>query len=216
MEPMILDNDYSIQGIFPCPIYAANRNLNLDSIEEIEIEDIIQKGLFQNKTLTDYHSNDSYLFDTKLKNLKKFCEQHIENYVEQVINPIQELDFYITQSWLNVVEPGGSIHRHWHANSIISGSFYISTEEDDRIVFTDPNKAVKGILKLDQKEYNVWNSQTWFFPVENNLLFLFPSWLEHEVAPNEKATTNRISLAFNVFAKGNFGRTMNLNELILQ
>ena len=216
MEPMILDNDYSIQGIFPCPIYAANRNLNLDSTEEIEIEDIIQKGLFQNKTLTDYHSNDSYLFDTKLKNLKKFCEQHIENYVEQVINPIQELDFYITQSWLNVVEPGGSIHRHWHANSIISGSFYISTEEDDRIVFTDPNKAVKGILKLDQKEYNVWNSQTWFFPVENNLLFLFPSWLEHEVAPNEKATTNRISLAFNVFAKGNFGRTMNLNELILQ
>ena len=216
MEPMILDNDYSIQGIFPCPIYAANRNLNLDSTEEIEIEDIIQKGLFQNKTLTDYHSNDSYLFDTKLKNLKKFCEQHIENYVEQVINPIQELDFYITQSWLNVVEPGGSIHRHWHANSIISGSFYISTEEDDRIVFTDPNKAVKGILKLDQKEYNVWNSQTWFFPVENNLLFLFPSWLEHEVAPNEKATTNRISLAFNVFAKGNFGKTMNLNELILQ
>ena len=213
---MILDNDYSIQCIFPCPIYAANRNLNLDSIEEIEIEDIIQKGLFQNKTLTDYHSNDSYLFDTKLKNLKKFCEQHIENYVEQVINPIQELDFYITQSWFNVVEPGGSIHRHWHANSIISGSFYISTEEDDRIVFTDPNKAVKGILKLDQKEYNVWNSQTWFFPVENNLLFLFPSWLEHEVAPNEKATTNRISLAFNVFAKGNFGRTMNLNELILQ
>ena len=83
-------------------------------------------------------------------------------------------------------------------------------------MFTDPNKAVKGILKLDQKEYNVWNSQTWFFPVENNLLFLFPSWLEHEVAPNEKATTNRISLAFNVFAKGNFGRTMNLNELILQ
>ena len=216
MEPMILDNDYSIQGIFPCPIYAANRNLNLDSIEEIEIEDIIQKGLFQNKTLTDYHSNDSYLFDTKLKNLKKFCEQHIENYVEQVINPIQELDFYITQSLLNVVEPLGSIQRHWHANSIISGSFYISTEEDDRIVFTDPNKAVKGILKLDQKEYNVWNSQTWFFPVENNLLFLFPSWLEHEVAPNEKATTNRISLAFNVFAKGNFGRTMNLNELILQ
>ena len=213
---MILDNDYSIQGIFPCPISAANRNLNLDSTEEIEIEDIIQKGLFQNKTLTDYHSHDSYLFDTKLKNLKKFCEQHIENYVEQVINPIQELDFYITQSWLNVVEPGGSIHRHWHANSIISGSFYISTEEDDRIVFTDPNKAVKGILKLDQKEYNVWNSQTWFFPVENNLLFLFPSWLEHEVAPNEKATTNRISLAFNVFAKGNFGRTMNLNELILQ
>ena len=213
---MILDNDYSIEGLFPCPIYSANRNSNLDSIEEIEIKDIIQKGLFQNKTLTDYHSNDSYLFDTKLKNLKKFCEQHIENYVKQVINPLRELDFYITQSWLNVVEPGGSIHRHWHANSIISGSFYISTEEDDRIVFTDPNKAVRGIIKLDQKEYNVWNSQTWFFPVENNLLFLFPSWLEHEVPPNEKATTNRISLAFNVFAKGNFGKTMNLNELILQ
>ena len=209
----MIEEEFDIKEIFPSPVYVVKKNSDLT--EKKEIEDIIKKTTHKVSPL-GYRSNNTYIFNTELKNLKKFCEQHIENYVEQVINPIQELDFYITQSWLNVVEPGGSIHRHWHANSIISGSFYISTEEDDRIVFTDPNKAVKGILKLDQKEYNVWNSQTWFFPVENNLLFLFPSWLEHEVAPNEKATTNRISLAFNVFAKGNFGRTMNLNELILQ
>ena len=68
---------------------------------------------------------------------------------------------------------------------------------------------------VEPKEFNIWNSGTWSFNTNHNMLILFPSWLEHGVEQNEKATTNRISLAFNTFVKGTIGMADALNELIL-
>ena len=196
--------------LFPTPVYTIKRDSDLDSSEEKDIEDIIEGGIHQDGTL-DHHSDNTYIFDTKLKNLKEFCEQHIKNYVEQVINPEEELDFYITQSWLNITKPGGSIERHWHANSIVSGVFYLSVEEGDKIIFEDPNVKVKGILTIKPKKGNFFNSFSCIFPVNNNELMLFPSWLEHGVLPNKKATRDRISLSFNTFTRGIFGYENGLN-----
>ena len=39
-------------------------------------------------------------------------------------------------------------------NSIISGVFYISTEEDYKITFSDPNAKIKDLLRFEKKEYN--------------------------------------------------------------
>ena len=208
-------DDFEMIGIFPCPIYVARRDSILDSTEEKEIEDIIKEGLHKDGDL-GYHSNNSHIFDTKLKNLKEFCEQHIKNYVKEIITPKEELDFYITQSWLNVVEPGGSIHRHWHANSIISGVFYPTVEEDDQIHFQTPNARLKERMFFEAMEYNPWNSSDSFFAAEKNNLMLFPSWLEHSVRPNEKATRDRISISFNVFVRGIIGTERTLDELILK
>ena len=203
-----------IHKVFPCPVYIVKRDSNLTFDEEKEIEDIIKEGTRKVGDL-DFYTDNFYIFDTKLKNLKEFCEQQIKIYVKEILNPERELDFYITQSWINVVKPGGNIGYHYHANSIISGAFYVSTEKDDKITFREPNVQVKETLKIEPKEYNVWNSNSWFFPVNNNELILFPSWLGHEVQPNEKATTNRISFSFNVFARGSLGEERQLNELIL-
>jgi len=203
-----------INGIFPIPIYVTNRD-SAAVEEEKEIEDIIEEELHRDGVL-DYHTNNTYIFDTKLKNLKEFCEQQIKIYVKEIINPKEELDFYITQSWLNVVEPGGSIKSHYHSNSIISGAYYVSTEEGDNIAFYDRNNKAKEVIKFESKESNVWNSGTCVFPVNNNKLLLFPSWLDHAVEPNEKATTDRISISFNTFARGIFGEEKTFNELILE
>ena len=211
----IPNKEFGILGIFPCPVYITKRDSNSDSIEEKEIEDIIKEGLCKDGVL-DHHTKNTYLLDTKLKNLKKFCEQHIKIYVKEILDPEEELDFYITQSWLNVVEPGGNILNHHHANSIISGVFYISTEEDDSIKFEDPNFITKELIKFETKEFNLWNSTAWSLSSKNNELMLFPSWLSHQVVPNEKATTNRISISFNTFVKGTFGIKGSLNELILK
>ena len=203
-----------LQGIFPCPVYIVKRDSNLTSKEEKEIEDIFKEGI--GKNTGNSQSENSYIFDTKLKNIKQFCEQQLKIYVEQVINPIQELDFYITQSWLNITKPGERHHVHSHGNSIISGVFYISTVEDDSIMFSDPNQRIKEMLKVDEpKEYNIWNSLSWYIPSITNELIIFPSWLEHGVDTNEKATTDRISLSFNTFVGGTLGNRRSLNELIL-
>ena len=215
-KEMISNKEFGILEIFPCPLYVTKRDSNSDSIEEKEIEDIIKEGLNKDADL-DYHTNNIYIFDTKLKNLKEFCEHHIRIYVKEILNPKQELDFYITQSWLSVIEPGGMINRHWHANSIISGSFYPAVEKTDEIYFHDPtDKQKKCMIDIEPNKNTPFNVRGWRISVKNNMLALFPSWLEHSVEPNEKATRNRISLSFNVFAKGFFGTKGKLNELILK
>ena len=205
---------YAIHGIFPTPVYVIKRDSNLTPKEETEIRKIVKEGMY--KSLGNSYSNNSYIFNDKLKNIKQFCEQQLKIYVKEVINPKEELDFYITQSWLNITKPGEFHHEHSHQNSIISGVFYISTEEDDKITFSDVNAKLKEFISFEKEEFNIWNSSSWFFPVNNNELVLFPSWLNHKVDRNEKATTDRISISFNTFARGTFGSRKDLTELVLK
>ena len=206
---------YKIHSIFPCPVYCIKRNSNLTSKEEKDIEKIINKeGMYKN--IGNSSSNNSHIFNTKLKKIKEFCEQHIKIYVKEIINPKEELDFYITQSWLNITKPGEHHHNHSHTNSIISGVFYILTEEGDNIIFGDSNSKIKESINFHPKDLNTFNTSNWGISVNNNELILFPSWLIHQVGPNEKATTDRISLSFNTFVRGNLGDTHNLTELILK
>ena len=205
--------EYEINGIFPTPVYIVKRDSKLDSTEEKDIEDIITEGMKEGEGNSS--TINTYIFNTVLKKIKEFCEQHIETYVENILSPKTELDFYITQSWLNITKPGQYHHDHHHANSIISGVFYISTVENDEIIFVDPAVRLKRLISFGQKEYNAWNSLSWFFPVNNNELILFPSWLTHGVKSNEKATTDRISISFNTFVKGIVGDRDSNTELIL-
>ena len=203
-----------LKCIFPVPLYVAKRGLIVEEEkEEKEINDIIEEE--NSKTAQDLQvqSVNSHIFDTKLYNLKEFCEQHIKMYVKEIINPKEELDFYITQSWLNLTRPGGSHRMHVHGNSIISGVYYIATVEDDGILFYDPNMKVKRFLDFAKKS-DPFPCQS-FEKVNTGDLIIFPSWLDHGVQPNPKATTNRISLSFNTFARGTFGNHLSLDELTL-
>ena len=203
-----------IHSVFPCPVYITKRDTNLSPKESKEIGKIVKEGMY--KTAGNASSNNSYIFNGKLNKIKQFCEEQLNIYAKEVICPKEELDFYITQSWLNITKPGEFHHAHSHQNSIVSVVFYISTEEDDKISFSDPNARVKELIKFEKKEYNPFNSPSWFFPSITNELVLFPSWLDHKVDTNEKATTDRISISFNTFVKGVLGSRKELTELILK
>ena len=206
---------HMINGLFPTPLYVVKRDTNLSPKEEKEVRKIIEKeGTKKNAGNT--RSNNSDIFNGKLKKIKQFCEQQLNIYVKEVIVPKEELDFYITQSWLNITKLGEFHHKHSHQNSIISGVFYISTEEDDKITFSDPNTKVRELINFEPKEFNPFNSSNWFFESVTNGLILFPSWLGHKVSMNEKATTDRISISFNTFVRGTLGRRKELTELILK
>ena len=202
-----------IKRIFPTPVYHAHRGPDLDTSEKKDIEDIIKGGM--QGVLANSFSNDTYIFDTKLTKLKEFCERRVADYVKEIINPQKELDFYITQSWLNITKPGQFHHQHSHPNSIISGVFYVTTVENDQIIFHDPQSKVKQILQLDPTAAsNAFNSDV-FIGVKTLDLLLFPSWLEHSVKPNEAQSTDRISISFNTFVRGTIGIKEGLTELQL-
>jgi len=218
--------DFQVAGIFPTPIYIAQREIGLDNsglteTEDKEIEEIIENGMMAtNDTHPELRSmsEDKYIFNDKLQDIKEFCEDHIDNYVKEVHNPRKDLEFYITQSWLNYTKLGGSHGMHTHQNSMISGVFYLSSPKGNGLSFFDPNMRIKRILKIDSSLENPsqWQGEKITVPLETNQLVLFPSWLGHAVDPNPEQTTTRLSLAFNVFFTGPIGIESDLTELILK
>ena len=200
----------TINGIFPTPIYISKLDKEL-SKKELLFIDITKSDC--NKNEGNITSNDNYILNNKeLKNLKKQLDSKVQDYFDKVISPSNNITPYITQSWLNYTETNQYHHKHAHSNSLVSGVFYINCHEEfDKIKFF---KEDYKTIKPEIKDWNIWNSETWWFPVKTGDVILFPSSLTHMVETKQGDNT-RISLAFNVFIKGTVGNNKKLTELIL-
>ena len=176
-----------------------------------------QMNIFLNSerkpSMYNLHSENTYILEMpELKNIKEFCLQGVQEYFSKIIGATDEVKPYITQSWLNWTNTGEAHHQHSHGNSIVSGVFYISTEQDDSIDFLR-NDIFPYVLM--PKEWTLTNSLKCKVYAEEKVLLLFPSNLMHEVVVREGNKT-RISLAFNTFFKGTIGSKEFLNELIIE
>jgi uncharacterized protein (TIGR02466 family) len=199
-----------INSIFPTPIYMSKLDRTLTSLE-LKFVEKSKKNFINNEG--NITSNNNYILNEKpFTNIKKELDLRVQDYFEKVMSSTDTITPYITQSWLNYTETNQFHHKHSHPNSLVSGVFYINChEEHDKIKFFNDNYKT---IKLEVKNWNMWNSESWWFPVKTGDVILFPSSLTHMVETKQGDNT-RISLAFNVFIKGTVGNNKNLTELIL-
>jgi len=200
-----------IQNLFPTPIYMTNIDRPFTK-QELQFANNQKNNC--NNNLGNISSKDNYILNRKeFKNINKFINQCCKDYLKRIISPKNNIELYITQSWLNYTEENQYHHKHEHPNSVISGVLYFDCDkEKDKILFTNPRGYQQIKPEIDQ--YNIWNSYTWWFPVETGQLVMFPSSTIHQV-DTKKGNNTRISLAFNTFYKGTIGSNSNLTELIL-
>jgi len=200
----------TINGIFPTPIYISKLNRILTPLE-LKFVDKNKKDFYKNDG--NITSKNNYILNEKpFANIKKELDLRVQDYFDKVISPANNITPYITQSWLNYTETNQYHHKHAHPNSLVSGVFYINChEEHDKIKFFNDNYKT---IKLEVKDWNMWNSESWWFPVKTGDIILFPSSLTHMVETKQGDNT-RISLAFNVFIKGTVGNNKSLTELHL-
>ena len=90
--------------------------------------------------------------------------------------------------------------------------YFDGDKENDKIKIT--NSKGYQQRKPEVKDFNIWNSETWWFALEIGQLIMFPSSTTHQV-DTKQGNNTRISLAFNTFYKGTIGSNSNLTELIL-
>ena len=167
------------------------------------------------KNAGNFYTKDTYILNRKeFKNIKKFLTKHCKNYLDTVICSKNNIELYITQSWLNYTEANQYHHQHTHPNSIVSGVLYFDSDiKNDKILFSKSGyQQLKPVT--DSTKFNLWNSDTWFFSVKTGKLIMFPSSTIHQVETKQGNNT-RISLAFNTFIKGTFGNNKDLTELTL-
>jgi hypothetical protein len=200
-----------ISSIFSTPIYFSKLDRKLSTKELLFVEK--NKNLFF-KNEGNLTSLDNYVLNKKeFKDLKKEIDLRIKDYFNKIIMTSNNVTPYITQSWLNYTETNQYHHKHEHPNSLISGVFYINCNEKfDKINFY--KKDNYKTIKLETKEWNLWNSESWWFSVKTGNIILFPSHLTHAVETKQGDNT-RTSLAFNVFVKGTLGDNRMLTELFL-
>ena len=206
-----------IEGIFQTPIYRTTitqdfSKKQLSFIDNNKLQSQNEKTT-RNKSGNITSSNKNILDQPVFKNIKQELELIIEDYVEKIIVPSNNITPYITQSWLNYTEPGQFHHTHAHDNSYLSGVLYFNCHETlDKIKFYSHKYDT---IRPKTNTFNYFNSATWFFPVKTKEVILFPSSLTHGVDIKEGNNT-RISLAFNTFVKGTIGGYDSATELILK
>ena len=200
----------TINSIFPTPIYTSKLDRKLTN-KELSFIDKTKLDIYKNEG--NVTSNDNNILNNKaFKDLKEELNLRVQDYFNKIISTSNNVTPYITQSWLNYTETNQYHHKHVHPNSLISGVFYINChEEHDKIKFFNDNYKT---IKLEIKDWNMWNSESWWFSVKTGDIILFPSSLIHMVETKQGDNT-RISLAFNVFIKGTVGNNKNLTELSL-
>ena len=202
-----------IHNLFPTPIYTTKINRGFT---KQELQFVKEQKKHCSKNAGNINTYDNYILNRKeFKNIKKFLDKHCKEYLDTVICPKNNLELYITQSWLNYTEANQYHHKHSHPNSVVSGVFYFDSDvKNDKIFFSHPTTYQQIRPETDKEKFNLWNSGTWFFPVETGNLFMFPSSTTHQVE-TKKGNNTRISLAFNTFYKGTIGSNPELTELIL-
>ena len=202
-----------IQNIFPTPIYTTKIDRGFT---KQELNFVKQQKKHCTNNQGNINTKDNYILNRKeFKNIKKFLDKHCKDYLDTIICPKNNIELYITQSWLNYTDANQYHHRHEHPNSVVSGVLYFDSDiKNDKILFVDSKGYQQIKPKIDDTKFNLWNSGTWFFPVETGNLFMFPSSTTHQVETKQGNNT-RISLAFNTFYKGSVGSNTELTELIL-
>ena len=194
--------------IFSTPIGRSVLNRCFTS-SEISVIEQLSNDVRENEG--NFTTNNSTVLDLdKLKDIKDFILIETNQYLKEIFSPKNNLELYITSSWINYSKHGNYHHRHNHPNSIISGVFYINANSDlDSIKFFKSNNSS---IDISTDDYNQYNAKSWTVHVNSNDLVLFPSTLEHQV-DIVKHNNTRISLAFNTFVKGQVGDT-NFNTFL--
>ena len=202
-----------IQGLFPIPIYSTDIDRNFTKKELDFVKD--QKNYCTNNE-GNINTTDNYILNRpELKKIKKFLDECCKDYLKTIICPQNNVEIYITQSWLSYTEENQYHHLHDHPNSVVSGVLYLDCDKDnDRIHFFSPLTYAHISPDIHETKRNVWNSTSWWFAVKTGQLLMFPSITTHRVNV-KKGSNTRISLSFNTFYKGTIGSNKGLTELIL-
>lgn len=197
--------------LFSVPLFKTNI-ASLDPIEKTWIKNLDfppqSVGLYESDNEDAINKGMKVLDQPQLKNLRQQILKAVNYFTSEILDVEQK--FELTTSWVNKYGKADLNHQHSHPNSMISGVYYIESDESSApIVFNKPyfytnlfHETIKPTFK--NKNNNQFNLDYYGLkPVTGDLL-IFPSWLEHTVPPQE-VDKERWSLAFNCFVTGKLG-----------
>ena len=203
-------------AIIPCPFHNDIKDIILSEVKEQE-ESMIEFNE-KNDNLKHIQHYPVLENDIKYGRFRNWCEQQAEIYAREIQGIYIPETVQITDSWFNISNTGGFQHQHYHANSYISGVYYVNFDaekghcptsftKDERTFM--PHSPVLNILKTKDTEFN----QNDVIYAKEGELILFPSHTTHGYRENKG--DNRVTISMNIMptvvTNGDYGwRVTNL------
>ena len=159
-------------------------------------------------------SDDSHILkNKKLKNIEKILLDCFKDYVNNILQIKNE--FYICNSWSTLQKKGEFHPGHTHPNHIFSAVYYAKTQKSSLIFYLERSRIQENFHFLyDIKEYNIYNSTSWFVEVNSGDVIIFPGQLKHESSVCEN--DERIIVGSSFFIKGKIGSKEMYNDINLK
>ena len=116
-------------------------------------------------------------------------------------NQFFECNINLDSLWININGKGHYNTLHHHPSCDLSGVFWIKTPVDcGSLVFNSPHDFVqaKELTFYTSQVQEEWKQfESYYFPSIAGRVMIFPSFLLHQVRPNE-SNEDRISVSFNL------------------
>ena len=173
----------------------------LEACEMLADEDLAGQAWCRTKGYGGYTSyaslDDLPTRATVFGDLKRKLDKHAAAFAGQLAFDLGAGKLRLDSLWVNILNPGAAHSGHVHPHSVLSGTVYVTVPpgagglrlEDPRLPMMmaapprlkDAPEALQTFVTLE--------------PAPGSL-FLWESWLRHEVTPNQ-AKGERVSISFN-------------------
>jgi uncharacterized protein (TIGR02466 family) len=168
--------------------------------------------LFERERLTKTQTTDRLHEDPAFTPLVEFFNAQIARRFADF--KVAGARFEITSCWANIQRRGDALRYHSHANSFLSGSYYVRSPANcGALEFLDP-RATGFRFDFEVTEMNQLNAEAFSVSPRPGMLVLFPSSIMHGTGRSD-TDEPRISIAFNVMPRGELGSSRRFTRAAL-
>ena len=187
-----------IEPLFPIPLMRSPgllgpelKDAAVAAIRSARVESNLRSGQLFHTEVADPRENKLF------RDIAELATPKLVDFGELLFG--EKLRWTVKEMWTNMLETGGNQTLHAHANSFISGIFYLTPSHPaSKTVFVRPPGGSDFSFRHHTRSAAVgpYNAGKYMLPeAEPGDLVLFPSYLYHEVPRNQGE--QRITIAFN-------------------
>ena len=200
---------FRVHQLWPCPIYENNIPVKKEWVDHVHNTEY-ERTKIKNSDI----SKDRYLLKN-LPDLKNEIDSHCEKFVRKYLHVNNKISFNMLNSWSNRHLPNDHSQIHYHGNAMLSGTYYVDCAEGSGDISFHRGQLHKNLfdetIRVEYENLFEVTADQYKIKVENGMIILFPSHMEHSISTNI-SNTNRYSIAFNYFVKGK----LNIEEYELE